>query len=137
MDLFGDVFEDNSDIALMKKLGMTIRVFGRDLDVMEDRLRDPLGHAEKFGDQKSFHIFVVVSTPLSGTNTTSVLLRDFRPEALRNTMPEDMTGVELVNNYSATVSFNVATLTKWILCAPYLSGSLSGAIPGWIPVFNA
>ena len=48
-----------------------------------------------------------------------------------------MTSIKLANSYSSTVAFSITTLAKWILCAPYLSGSLSNAVLGWILLFNA
>src|SRR4051812_37579195 len=41
MNILDDIFEDATPIRLMQKLGMTVRIFGADLDLLERRIRNP------------------------------------------------------------------------------------------------
>src|SRR3954467_6081908 len=81
------------------------------------------------------YIFVVASR--LNADGSPVLLQDFRPDAEQDMVPDDMSKSELAQNFSQQTAAAIDTLSQWILCAPYLSGSLPNALPGWIPVFNS
>lgn len=136
MDILDDIVEDSADIALMTKLGMTIRLFGSDLNLLKRRIRDPCGYLEEFRHDRSFHVFVVATSHVPHGQSPR-LIQDFRPEQERNIAPEDMNMSDLHQNFDSHVTTGVAVISKWILCAPYLSGSLPSSLPGWIPVFNS
>ena len=131
MDVIDDILQDSRDISVMKDLGMTVRIFGSDIAILERRLRHPL-EFQNSSTNRPFYVFVVVTSP----NTTA-LFHDFRRTGQQHLAPEDKTIEELDQDLGINVSREIATLSRWILCAPYLSGSLSSAVPGWIPVSNA
>lgn len=135
MDVVDDIVEDNRDITLLKRLGITMRLFGSDLGLLQQRLLDPCSYLARFADRDIFHIFVVATGLDMDRNTTFV--REFRAKDEHHLEPEDMKTDELQKYFNPYISTGIIALSKWILCAPYLSGSLSNSIPGWFPVFNA
>lgn len=135
MDVLDDIIEDNQDITIMKKLGITVRLFGSDLSLLQRRLWDPCSYLVEFCERRSFHVFVVATARQEDDATTFVY--DFRVKGDRHLVPEDMNINELQESFHPEVSTGIVVLSRWMLCAPYLSGSLSNSIPGWIPVFNA
>jgi len=137
MNILDDIFKDNAHIPLMRKLGMEVKIFGFDLEIMEQRLHNPQEYLNKFGTHFSFNVFVVVTSQLSDVDSTPTLLHDFRHKSERHLGPEDMSVDELALHFTAETAGAISILSKWILCAPYLSESLPNAIPGWIPVFNS
>jgi hypothetical protein len=133
MDIIDDIFEDSNDIRIMEDQGMTIRIFGSDLDIMERRLQHPSSFWMRSDIHRPFRVFVVVT----GQDQTAALLQDFRFGMDRNRAPEDNTVQELNRHFGNSMSGNITRLSNWILCAPYLSGSIPSRVPGWIPVSNA
>ncbi|KAF2194725.1 hypothetical protein K469DRAFT_725935 [Zopfia rhizophila CBS 207.26] len=137
MDVLDDIFQDSSEIDLMKKIGMEVRIFGSDLDVLEERLKDPCAYLEKFTKDHRFHVFVVAIGRPQDSDTTSTLLQDFRHKSQQHLVPDEMSTSQIAQRFPPTVSESISILSKWILCAPNLLGSLSDCIPGWILVCNA
>ncbi|KAF2680620.1 hypothetical protein K458DRAFT_311100 [Lentithecium fluviatile CBS 122367] len=138
MDLLDDIFHDSKEISLIRNLGMTVRIFGADLGILESRLKNPRPYLQEYGETHPLHVFVLVTDTISNdTEQISTMVRDFRLTPELRTAPEDMSVNELSQNFSPTTATNISTLSKWILCAPYLAGSLPKAIPGWVPVFNS
>jgi hypothetical protein len=135
MDVIDDIVEDNQDLTVMKKLGVTLQIFGSDLALLQQRLRDPRNYLARFGDRNSFHVFAV-ATGLD-MDHKSTLVREFRSKDEHHLVPEDMNVGELQESFNPEVSTGILVLSKWILCAPYLSHSLSNSVPGWVPVFNS
>jgi hypothetical protein len=133
MDVLDDVFEDSSIIHRMARLGLTVRIFGADLEAMQKRLSHPFDHLASGADDRIFQIFVLVADNRGGS---SKLVRDYRPKLEQDDVPSDMTPAQLASAFGTSTADEIVSLSPWILCAPYLCGSLPSA-PGWIPVFNS
>jgi hypothetical protein len=136
LDVLDDIFEDSRVIYSMAKLGMTIRIFGADLQTLQARLCKPSAYFASSAYGRSLHIFVLVVDHRCGSDQLSTLVRDYRPEADQGKVPIDMGLEQLRDAFDAPIAEEIANLSQWILCAPYLSGTLPGK-PGWIPVFNS
>lgn len=134
MDVLDDILEDNHDLALMEKWSLSVRIFGSDLNVIERRLRDPRGYLAKFGRDYPLYIFFIVT---SGTEHGDRLLQDFHQPIDSDAVSDEMDINETSQSFTPAAATSIATLSKWILCAPHLLGSLSIRIPGWVPVFNS
>ncbi|OAL07196.1 hypothetical protein IQ06DRAFT_299842 [Phaeosphaeriaceae sp. SRC1lsM3a] len=136
MDLLDDVFEDSSIIHKIVRLGMTVRIFGADLEAMETRLSHPLGALKSCADGRIFQIFVLVADDRGPSGRSSRLVRDYRPESERDDIPSDMTPAQLASVLGTSTADEIISLSRWILCVPYLCGSLPSK-PGWLPIFNS
>ena len=137
MNIIDDILEDSSDITMMRSLGMKVRIFGLDLDIMEQRLRDPSAYLAQYKMDHCFHVFVVATSQLSDDEQSPTLIQDFRPESQQHLVPDDMGISEIVHSYSSDIATSISKLSNWVLCAPCLSETLPSGLPGWIPVFNA
>ncbi len=137
MNLLDDIFEDTTPIILMKRLGMTVRVFGADLKLLEERVRDPCGYLKENRHDRALNVFVLVTDVSSKTDPIATLVRDYRPTVEHDYVPNQLTLRELQTAFKSPVSLELTTLYDWILCAPCLSGTMSDAIPGWIPIFKS
>jgi hypothetical protein len=137
LDVLDDIFEDASIIHKMTELGLTVRVFGADLDILIDRLEWPCRYVARFPTDQTFHVFVLVTENPIKTDQVASLLRDYRPECEQEGLPLDMNLTELREAFGDPVAGEIASLSHWIFCAPYLSGTVPGRAPGWIPVFNS
>jgi hypothetical protein len=137
LDVMDDIFEDSSIIHKMVALGMTVRIFGADLETLQIRLNSPRDYLKSCPDRQSFHIFVLVTNSRSKTDERPVLVRDYRLWTDQDGVPLDMDLAELHEAFDSSTADEIASLSQWILCAPYLSGTLPSAAPGWVPVFNS
>jgi hypothetical protein len=136
LDVLDDIFDDSSIIPKMTNLGLTVRIFGADLKILTMRLQYPCEYLARFSSYHTFHVFVLVTDNRSKTDRSATLLRDYRPEREQEDLPLDMNLAELRQVFGNFVASEIASLSHWILCAPYLSGTMPGQAPGWIPVFN-
>jgi hypothetical protein len=84
----------------------------------------------------NFHIFVVVADQESG-GQRATLFRDYRDGAEKESMPVDLSHQELRMMFDNATGDEIAELSRWILCAPHLMGTMSSKAPGWIPIFSA
>ncbi|KAK7179088.1 hypothetical protein PSPO01_14871 [Paraphaeosphaeria sporulosa] len=132
MDIMHEIFQDFQDLVSMQNLGLTVRVFGSDLDLLNKKIQDPWAfrNAE---DTRRYYIFIIISDEFDGAPR---LHKDFRSNLRQNSTAEDMDVNELSQRFPEDVAENVAMLSKWMLCTPHLTGSLPGKVPGWIPVFK-
>jgi hypothetical protein len=138
MNLMQDVFQDCGEISKLCDLGLTVRIFGADLDLLKQRLEDPLTYIKSHGKERMFSVFVMVSErPSLENGHTSAFARDFRPVSQHQSEPDDMSVTQLSQSFPLVTANSIQFLARWIFCAPYLAGSLPTAVPGWIPVFNA
>jgi hypothetical protein len=137
LDVLDDIFEDSSVIHRMASLGMTVRIFGADLETLQVRLRYPCNYLAASLKDRSLHIFVLVTNDRSETDERPTLMRDYRHQTERSSVPLDMDPTELHTVFESSIADEIADFSRWILCAPYLSGTLPGTAPGWIPVFNS
>jgi hypothetical protein len=136
LDVLDDIFEDSGVIHAMAKLGLTVRIFGADLEKLQARLDNPCAYSEPSVDERPFHIFVLVADSGNGPDHLATLVRDYRPETERGVIPHDMSLAELHIAFDPSTADEIANLSQWILSAPYLSGTLP-VKSGWIPVFNS
>lgn len=132
MDIMHEIFQDFQDLISMQNLGLTVRIFGSDLELLNKKIRDPWAfrNAE---DNHCYYIFIIISDQCDGT---SRLHKDFRSNFRRNSTAEDMDVNELSEQFPDEVAEHISMLSKWMLCTPHLTGSLPGTIPGWIPMFK-
>jgi hypothetical protein len=128
MDIIDDIVEDNQDFHWMRDQGITIKIFGSDLDILEQRLVNPSDFHTRFGLDHSLNFFVIATGP-------SGLFHDFRKSAAKDLPPDDMTAEDFHQSFSRDTATGIMGASQWMLCAPYLSGKLP-LHPGWIPVFN-
>lgn len=134
LDVLDDIFEDSGVIHLMARLGLTIRIFGADIETLRTRVLQPAEFLAVSPVDRPFQVFVLVTDE---NKDDSTLCRDYRSRADRDTEPVDKSFVELCHAFGTSKANEIKLLSHWILCAPYLSGTMPGSIPGWIPVFNS
>jgi hypothetical protein len=134
LNVLDDIFEDTTAITKMAEAGMTVRIFGSDLTRLEERLRSPSAHC--VSSIQEYRLFVLVSYRSDEPNGNATLVRDYRQASEQGFVPDDFNIAELHSHFSASVATQIATFSRWILCAPYLSGTMPNTVPGWIPVLS-
>jgi hypothetical protein len=134
MNVLDDIFKDSSSITAMQKSRLTVRLFGSDLQILEGRLLQPYTHVQHQERHRALHIFVLVTSVSDGLPT---LVHDYRPDSEHGFVPDDMEFTQLEDAFDHNVALQIAAFSSFILCAPYLTGTMPNAVPGWIPLFNA
>ena len=133
LQLIDDIFEDSSVISRMASAGLTVRILGSDIKKLRDRLRNP-----KFRTPvcvQHFYLFVVVSDS-NGSNGHPTLVRDYRESPEHGFVPDDLDLTELHARFDTSIAEQIAEFSRWVLCAPYLAGTMPNHLPGWIPLLN-
>ena len=51
-------------------------------------------------------------------------------------VPDDSSLAELHTRFGSSVARQIAAFSRWILCAPYLAGTMPNMVPGWIPLLS-
>jgi hypothetical protein len=137
MNVLDDIFEDAAVFKLMIRRGLTVRIIGADVETLRMRLHYPCSYlASTVGRLSIFHIFVVVADQESG-GQRETLFRDYRDSAEKESLPVDLSHQELRTMFDNATGDEIAKLSRWILCAPHLMGTMSSKAPGWIPIFSA
>src|SRR4051812_29915413 len=76
IDILDDIFDNPTPIIAMQRSGLTMRIFGADLTVLENRLLQSHARLSPKELQRPLHIFVLVTNISNGLAT---LIRDYRP----------------------------------------------------------
>ncbi|KAF2023172.1 hypothetical protein EK21DRAFT_95133 [Setomelanomma holmii] len=134
LDVLDDIFEESGVIRLMARLGLTIRIFGADINTLRKRVLQPAEFLARSPVDRPFQVFVLV-TDENKDNAT--LCRDYRSRADIDSEPVDKSFAELCHAFGTSKADEIKMLSHWMLCAPYLAGTMPISIPGWIPVFNS
>ena len=133
MDLMHEIFEDIKELRMILDLGLTVQIFGSDLEKLKARIDHP--SARSYVVDGGFHIFILISDRQSRRGL-STLHKDFRHMACGDRAMEDMSYTQLHNCFPTKIADKIVALSKWMLCTPHLAGSLPITVPGWIPMFN-
>jgi hypothetical protein len=132
--IIDDIFEDSSTISRMVSAGLTVRILGSDIDKLRTRLRDPPTYTSNHLEQ--YYLFVLVSESPRYPNRRPTLVRDFREDTEHGFVPDDLDLTELHARFDSPVAAQIAEFSSWILCAPYLAGTMPDRLPGWIPLLS-
>ncbi|KAF1922504.1 uncharacterized protein M421DRAFT_78037 [Didymella exigua CBS 183.55] len=135
LNFLDDVFEDSSVISQMVESGMKVRILGSDVARLQKRLRHSTPYSVLSATQE-FHLFVLVSDSSRDSKSHPTLVRDFRQISEQGFVPEDLSLVELQSRFDTSVARQIASFSRWILCAPYLAGTMPNNLPGWIPLLS-
>ena len=130
MKILNDIFEDTSIIGHMVEAGMTVRILGPDIKRLQMRLEHPPAYSAS--PTPEYHLFVLVSDHAMGSANTATLVRDYRRSSEQGFVPDDLSLVELHTRFDSSIATQIANFSRWILCAPYLAGSMPNMVPGWI-----
>jgi hypothetical protein len=65
MDIINDIFLERSHIDSLLRFGLRIYLFGFDLQILSERLKDPLHYDQQYGKNYILYVFAIVSTPTS------------------------------------------------------------------------
>ncbi|KAF1971144.1 hypothetical protein BU23DRAFT_570143 [Bimuria novae-zelandiae CBS 107.79] len=128
-----EIFQDIQELRIMQNLGLTVRVFGSDLEILNRKIRDPWA-ISKVEDNRNLYVFVLISERCPDGSST--LHKDFRSNFSGKNIAEDVDVHEAQEKFPNRVAENITMLSRWMLCTPHLTGSLPGTVPGWIPIFN-
>ena len=134
LQLIDDVFKDSSIISRMVSAGLTVRILGSDINKLRDRLRDPEIRTPVC--MQKFCLFVVISDSSIHSNGRPTLVRDYRESSEHGFVPDDLDLTELHARFDTSIAEQIAEFSRWILCAPYLAGTMPNHLPGWIPLLN-
>jgi hypothetical protein len=83
--------------------------------------------------QQPLHLFILVKDVIDRLTT---LVRDYQSNKEQGFVPNNMCLTQLQNTFGDDIAHQVSSFSPFILCAPYLAGSMPNAVPGWIPMFN-
>lgn len=133
MNILDEIFEDSSPILAMQKSGLRVRMFGADLVALQDQLMHPNTCMNFKGLQRPLHVFILVNDIVDSLAT---LVRDYRPDEEQGFVPDGMPFSQLQEIFGDNIADQISSFSPFILCAPYLTGSMPDAVPGWIPMFN-
>lgn len=133
MNILDEIFEDSSPVRAMQKSGLRVRMFGADLVALQDQLMHPNTCMSSKGLQRPLHVFILVNDIVDRLAT---LVRDYRPDEEQGFVPDGMPFSQLQEIFGDNIADQISSFSPFVLCAPYLTGSMSNAVPGWIPVFN-
>jgi hypothetical protein len=137
MNVLDDIFEDAYVFKLMIRRGLTVRIIGADVETLQMRLHYSCRYlAASVGWLSNFYIFVVVADQESG-GQRATLFRDYRDSAEKESMLVDLSHQELCTMFDNATKDEIAELSRWILCAPHLIGTMLSKAPRWIPIFSA
>ncbi len=134
LDILDDIFEDSAIITQMVAAGMTVRIVGSDVARLQIRLTDPSTYYASAA--QDFYFFVLVSDSSRDSESQSTLIRDYRQEPEYGFVPDDLSFTELQSRFDVSVAQQIAAFSRWILCAPYLAGTMPNNLPGWIPLLS-
>lgn len=132
MNVLDDIFEDSRVIRQMVAAGMTVRIFGADFETLKLRLQHP--RAYETSSRHNYCLFVLVSNSSDENEGGETLVRDFRQPNEYGYVPDDLSMAELRSRFDTPVARQIAKFSRWILCAPYLLGTMPNEVPGWIPL---
>lgn len=135
MNILDDIFENSAVIKQLVAAGLTIRIFGADFERLESRLQQPRVHDIPF--RQTYRLFVLVSDSYNKDKSGSTLVRDYRQSTEQGFVPDDLSMAELRARFDTSVATQIANFSRWILCAPYLLGTMPNEVPGWIPLLLA
>lgn len=137
MDILDDIFDDSTVITTMRRLDMTVRLFGADLEILERRLLEPRAELTQGTSERPLNVFVLASHRSNHHENPTSLLREYELLSREENFPVDMSFAELQDAFGTETAAEISRLSYWILCSPSLSGRVPGNTPGWFPVFNA
>ncbi|KAF2439134.1 hypothetical protein P171DRAFT_448625 [Karstenula rhodostoma CBS 690.94] len=129
MDIMYEIFQDIGELSRIQDLGLTIRIFGSDLHLLDMKIRDP---ERIIGNHRKFSIFVLISGHSEDGFPT--LNKDFR-STLGNADAKGLS-TDFYQHLPGKIADDITLLSRWMLCTPHPTGSLPGMVPGWIPMFN-
>jgi hypothetical protein len=132
--LIDDIFKDSSTISQIVSAGLTVRILGSNIDKLRTRLRDLLTYTSNY--LKQYYLFVLVSASPRDPNCRPTLVRDFREDTEHGFVPDDLDLTELHARFDSPIAEQIAEFSSWVLCAPYLAGTMLDRLPGWIPLLT-
>ena len=118
----------------MVSAGLTVRILGSDIDKLRTRLRDPPTYALNHLEQ--YYLFVLVLNSLRDLNYRPTLVQDFRKDTEHGFVLDDLDLTELHVRLDSLVAAQIAEFSSWILCAPYLVGTMLDRLPRQIPLLS-
>lgn len=131
MDIMHEIFQDIRELNTMQSLGLTVRIFGSDLEIINRKIRDPWASTDV---SRCLYVFVLISERCSDGSST--LHKDFRSNSCVKATAEDVDISDVNEKFPKRVAEDINVLSRWMLCTPHLTGSLPSTVPGWVPMFN-